>query len=81
MHTKSQLIETITDSGSRIYKIKKEDGSIISLSSVTTILGVLDKPALKSWMINKAVDYVKHLVKSYWNATVLKHNIDLIKTL
>lgn len=42
------------------YTIQKPDGTIVGpLTSVTTICGLLDKPALKAWAAREAANYFK----------------------
>lgn len=50
---------TVTDDNHK-YKIAMPNGEIIGpLKSVTTILSVIDKPALKGWAARMAADYFK----------------------
>ncbi len=50
---------TVTDDNHK-YKIALPDGTTVGpLKSVTTILSVIDKPALKGWAARMAADYFK----------------------
>jgi hypothetical protein len=50
----------VTRNGYTIYKLIREDGTDVKLSSITTILGaVLNKPYLIQWAVNLGVDFLK----------------------
>ena len=56
-----------TDIYERYYKVADYD----SMPSVTTVLEMIAKPALRDWKMNKALDYLKFKYESrHWDTRI-----------
>lgn len=47
------------EAGKHKYTAIEEDGSIIPAPSITTVLGVVNKPFLMQWAVNQAIDHLR----------------------
>jgi len=61
------VYSSATDSYERYYKI----GDYEAMPSVTTILEMINKPALRDWKMNKALDYLGgKYAKRHWDSLI-----------